>query len=69
MRRARLAEGLADAAGAVPRFASEIKIFNYPQTAATAHELEQAVRSLLPKELVSEPSIADSFVDSFDLKI
>ena len=66
---ARLAEGLADAAGAVPRFASEIKIFNYPQTAATAHELEQAVRSLLPKELVSEPSIADSFVDSFDLKI
>jgi GGDEF domain-containing protein len=66
---ARLAEGLADAAGAVQRFVFEIKVFNYPQTAATAHELEQAVRSLLPKELVSEPSIADSFVDSFDLKM
>lgn len=65
---ARMSEGLIDAAGAVPRFASEIKIFNYPQTAATAHELEQAVRLLLPKELVSDLSISDSFVDSFDLK-
>jgi GGDEF domain-containing protein len=64
----RLAEGLTDAAGALGRFTSEIKFFNYPQTAATAHELEQAVRALLPKELVSEPTIADSFVDSFDLK-
>ncbi len=64
----RLAEGLTDAAGAVGRFTFEIKTFNYPQTAATAAELEQSVRSLLPKELVSEPSIADSFVDSFDLK-
>lgn len=64
----RLAEGLTDAAGAVGRFTSEIKTFNYPQTAATARELIQAVRSLLPKELASEPAIADSFVDSFDLK-
>jgi GGDEF domain-containing protein len=64
----RLADGLTDAAGAVGRFTSEIKIFNYPQTAATVHELEQAVRSLLPKEMASESAVADSFVDSFDLK-
>ena len=64
----RLTDGLADAAGAIGRFSADIKVFNYPQTAATAHELEQAVRALLPKELISEPTIADSFVDSFDLK-
>jgi GGDEF domain-containing protein len=65
----RLAEGLNDAAGALDRFTSEIKVFNYPQTAATAHELQQAVRSLLPKEMISEPALADSFVDSFQHKM
>jgi GGDEF domain-containing protein len=58
---ARLTESLSDVSGAVDRFTSEVKIFNYPQHAATASELESAVRSLLPAELVSEPSIAAAF--------
>jgi GGDEF domain-containing protein len=58
---ARLTESLNDVSGAVDRFTSEVKIFNYPQHAATASELESAVRSLLPAELVSEPSIAAAF--------
>lgn len=53
----RLEEGLRDAAGAANRFSSVVKVFNYPQHAATAHELEQAVRSMLPPDLVSEPMI------------
>ena len=53
----RLEEGLRDAAGAAGRFSAIVKIFVYPQHAATAHELEQAVRSLLPPDLVSEPAI------------
>ena len=57
---ARLAEGLSDVAGAVDRFTHDVKIFNYPQHAATAHELENAVRSLLPAALVSEPFVADT---------
>jgi GGDEF domain-containing protein len=56
----RLAEGLQDVSGAVDRFSHNMKIFNYPQHAATASELEKAVRSLLPAELVSEPAVADS---------
>jgi GGDEF domain-containing protein len=57
----RLAEGLSDAAGAVTRFTHDVKIFNYPQHAATASELESAVRSLLPEDVVSEPSLAEAF--------
>ena len=57
----RLAEGLSDAAGAVTRFTHDVKIFNYPQHAATASELESAVRSLLPAEMISEPSLVESF--------
>lgn len=57
----RLAEGLSDVAGAVDRFTHEEKIFNYPQHAATASELESAVRSLLPPGMMSEPSLADAF--------
>ena len=58
---ARLTESLNDVSGAIDRFAHEVKIFNYPQHAATASELESAVRSLLPTELVSEPSITEAF--------
>jgi GGDEF domain-containing protein len=58
---ARLAESLNDVSGAVDRFTHEVKIFNYPQHAATASELESAVRSLLPNEMMSEPSIAEAF--------
>jgi GGDEF domain-containing protein len=58
---ARLTESLNDVSGAVDRFSHDVKIFNYPQHAATASELESSVRALLPAELVSEPSIAESF--------
>ncbi len=58
---ARIAEGLSDAAGVVGRFTSSIKAFNYPEHVETAHELELAVRSLLPRDIVTEPSIAESF--------
>jgi GGDEF domain-containing protein len=57
----RLAEGLSDASGAVTRFTHDVKIFNYPQHAATASELESAVRSLLPAEMISEPSLVEAF--------
>lgn len=57
----RLAEGLSDAAGVMDRFTHDVKIFNYPQHVATASELEGAVRSLLPAELISEPALAEAF--------
>lgn len=57
----RITESLQDVSGAVDRFTHDVKIFNYPQHAATASELEQAVRALLPSEMISEPSLADSF--------
>ncbi len=47
---ARLSDGLNDAAGAVNRFTFDIKVFNYPQNAATAYEMEAAVTSHLPEE-------------------
>ena len=41
---ARLSEGLHDAAGASGRFAAEVRVFNYPEHASTARELDEAVR-------------------------
>jgi GGDEF domain-containing protein len=58
---ARIAEGLSDAAGVIGRFTSDIKTFNYPEHVETAHELELAVRSLLPRDIVTEPAVADAF--------
>jgi GGDEF domain-containing protein len=57
----RLGESLNDVAGVINRFAHEEKIFNYPLHAATASELENSVRSLLPGDLVSEPSLAAAY--------
>jgi len=45
---ARISDGLNDAAGAANRFTFEIKVFNYPQDVRSAHELKEAVASLLP---------------------
>jgi len=56
----RLEDALRDAAGAASRFSALVKVFNYPQHVATAHELEQAVRSLLPADLISEPIVETS---------
>ncbi len=46
----RLTEGLHDAAGASLRFTFEIRVINYPDHAATAMEIERAVRTLVPEE-------------------
>jgi GGDEF domain-containing protein len=58
---ARLTESLNDVSGAVDRFTHDVKIFNYPQHVATASELENSVRSLLPAEMVSEASVAEAY--------
>ena len=47
----RLAEGLRGSTGVGNRLTVDIRVFNYPEHAATASELEQAVRSLLPESL------------------
>lgn len=44
----RLSERLRDAAGASGRFESRVRVFNYPEHAATARELDQAVRGCFP---------------------
>ena len=49
----RLKEGLDDAAGINSRFVPTVAVFNYPEHAATAQELEQAIHSLLPEDLLT----------------
>lgn len=44
----RVAEGLSDAAGATNRFTYKIDIVNSPVNAASAHQLQEAVLTLLP---------------------
>jgi GGDEF domain-containing protein len=44
----RLADGLHDAAGASNRFTHEVKVFNFPEHAGTARELEEAIRGYIP---------------------
>jgi GGDEF domain-containing protein len=46
----RVAEGLADAAGATNRFTYKINVVNWPANAASAHELQEAVLTLLPAD-------------------
>jgi hypothetical protein len=46
----RVADGLADAAGASNRFSYKIDIVNYPADASSAHELERAVSALMPTD-------------------
>lgn len=44
----RLADGLHDATGASGRFSFDIQVINYPEHAATAWEMEEAVRAAVP---------------------
>jgi GGDEF domain-containing protein len=46
----RIADGLADAAGASIRFSYKIDVLNYPASASGAHQLQEAVRSLIPAD-------------------
>lgn len=47
---ARAAEGLSDVAGAQERFSFSIEVFNYPEHASSAHELEALVRSTISED-------------------
>jgi len=46
----RVAEGLSDAAGAPNRFSYKVSIVDWPANAASAHELQEAVLTLLPAD-------------------
>lgn len=46
----RIAEGLSDAAGATNRFSYKIHIVSYPTNVSSAHELQEAVLTLLPAD-------------------
>jgi hypothetical protein len=46
----RIGEGLIDAAGLSARFSYKIDIVNYPQNAASAHDLYEAVSALMPQD-------------------
>jgi hypothetical protein len=46
----RVAEGLSDAAGATNRFSYKINVVNSPASAASAHDLQEAVFNLLPSD-------------------
>jgi hypothetical protein len=45
-----VADGLSDAAGATNRFTYKISVVNWPANAASAHELQEAVLTLLPAD-------------------
>ncbi len=45
----RLTDGLQDASGVSGRFSYELRVFNYPEHAASAREIEEAVRPFAPK--------------------
>jgi GGDEF domain-containing protein len=51
----RLADGLQDASGACTRFAFDVQVFNYPEHAATARELEEAINAFLPSRRAGSP--------------
>ncbi len=44
----RLNEGLQDASGASSRFTFDVRVFNYPEDAKSAREIEDAVRPFVP---------------------
>lgn len=46
----RVAEGLSDAAGATNRFTYKLSVVNWPVNASSAHELQEAVLTLLPAD-------------------
>lgn len=45
----RLTEGLHDASGVSSRFSFELRVFNYPEHAKSAREIQEAVRPFIPK--------------------
>lgn len=56
----RIGEGLADAAGIACRFTYQIKVLNYPAHASSAHELQHAVRLLIPGSASTQAQAGES---------
>lgn len=57
---ARLAEGLADAAGANDRFTFKIESISYPEQTSSAHDLELVVSGWLPEADAKQSGVTDS---------
>jgi GGDEF domain-containing protein len=55
--RDRLMDGLHDASGASNRFSFSIRVVNYPEHVATAREMEESMRSLLPRDANTESTL------------
>ncbi len=47
----RLEEGLMDASGVSNRFSSEVRLFNFPEHAGTAHEMEKMAILCFPEQM------------------
>lgn len=58
----RVSEGLIDAAGLNARFTYKIDVINYPQNASSAHQLYQAVTSLIPPDRSMQGLAAEALV-------
>jgi hypothetical protein len=52
--RDRLMEGLHDAAGASNRFSFAVSVVNFPEHVASAREMEQSIRILLPHSATNQ---------------
>ncbi len=50
----RFVEGLTDAAGVNSRFSFKVNAISYPEQASSAHDLELAVKDLLPEESLNQ---------------
>jgi hypothetical protein len=55
--RDRLMEGLHDAAGASNRFSFGVSLVNFPEHVATAREMEESVRRLLPRQAIEDSNM------------
>jgi hypothetical protein len=54
----RLTEGLQDASGLYSRFSFRLQVFNYPEHAKSARQMEEAVRPFMPKH--SAPALEET---------
>ena len=59
---ARLAEGLTDVAGVNNRFSFKVNTISYPEQASSAHDLELAVRDLLPENGLNQTVTSDASI-------
>ncbi len=65
--RDRLMDGLHDASGVSERFSFTIRLVNYPEHVATAREMEQSIRGLLPQNQEGE-SVLEALAVTTEVK-